>query len=86
MTTIHSLSSNNEFFVDADATGNLDFRVSNSKLGIALTSNNEASFGSISVRLPTANINSPEIGMLRFNSSNNKFEGYNGNTWVQFIY
>jgi hypothetical protein len=86
MTTIHSLSSNNEFLVHADDTGNLDFRVSNSKLGIALTSNNEAAFGSVSVKLPTANVSFPEVGMLRFNSSNNKFEGYNGNTWAQFIY
>jgi hypothetical protein len=86
MTTIYAISSNNEFLINADIEGNLDFRVGNSNTGITITSNNEASFGNISIQLPTNTVNSLEVGMLRFNSSNNKFEGYNGNTWIEFIY
>jgi hypothetical protein len=86
MTTIYSTTANGQFFVAADTTGDLDLRISNSNVGILMTSNGDVSFSNASITIPTANTNSPEVGMLRFNSSNNKFEGYNGSTWAEFIY
>lgn len=86
MTTIYTSAANGEFLVTPDTTGDLDFRLSNSNVGITITSNAEITFSNVAIQLPTANVSSPEVGMLRYNTSNNKFEGFNGTSWIEFTY
>jgi hypothetical protein len=84
MTIIKSLNTGNTFTVAGDTTGNLEFQVGNSVVGMVLSQNNEISFGDSALQIATGNVSVEEIGVVRYNTANSKYEVYNGTTWISF--
>ena len=84
MTIIKSLDAGNTFSVLGDTTGNLEFQVENGAVGMTITQANEVTLGSVALKVATGNVSVTEVGVVRYNTTNSKYEVYNGTTWASF--